>query len=223
MKRKVEVSVCLLLFLLLTACGSYSDTSANDRSAGTSSAVNDALAAGVAAADAEKEAPAAEEEFYFDGEGPVITPDTDSSAASDAAGRQSGVDDGAPAPEEMTDEVLSTSEDVDIDLTILSSTMVYSEVYNMMVTPENYIGKTIRMDGYYSCYHSEETGMTYLACIIMDATACCSQGIEFELAEEFLDPDHEPVPGDTITVQGEFDTYKEGDYTYCTLRNARYL
>ena len=199
MKRRIEVSVCLLLFLLLTACGSYSDTSAKDRSASSSSAVDDALAAGMAAEDAAKE-----------GEIP-------------AAYRQSGVDDGAPAPEEKTDEALSVSEDVDIDLTILSSTMVYSEVYDMMVTPENYIGKTIRMDGYYSCYHDEGTDATYFACIIMDATACCSQGIEFELTEDYRYPEDYPEPGDTVTVQGEFDTYEEGDYTYCTLRNARLL
>ena len=30
---------------------------------------------------------------------------------------------------------------VDVDLTELSSTMVYSEVYAMMTEPENYIGK----------------------------------------------------------------------------------
>ncbi|MCR4897150.1 MAG: hypothetical protein K5891_10285 [Lachnospiraceae bacterium] len=227
MKRRIEVSVCLLLFLLLTACGSYSDTSAKDRSASPSSAVDDALAAGMAAEDAAKEGEtpaAAEEEFYFDGEGPVITPDSGSPLAPEtAAYRQSGVDDGAPAPEEKTDEALSVSEDVDIDLTILSSTMVYSEVYDMMVTPENYIGKTIRMDGYYSCYHDEGTDATYFACIIMDATACCSQGIEFELTEDYRYPEDYPEPGDTVTVQGEFDTYKEGDYTYCTLRNARFL
>ena len=29
----------------------------------------------------------------------------------------------------------------DVDLTLLSSTMVYSEVYNMMVDPDSYIGK----------------------------------------------------------------------------------
>ena len=28
----------------------------------------------------------------------------------------------------------------DVDLTVLSSTMVYSEVYNMMVSPDNYKG-----------------------------------------------------------------------------------
>ena len=34
---------------------------------------------------------------------------------------------------------------VDVDLTRLSSTMIYSEVYNMILTPENYIGKSVKM------------------------------------------------------------------------------
>ena len=34
---------------------------------------------------------------------------------------------------------------------MLSSTMVYSEVYNMMVDPESYIGKTVKMDGSTYC------------------------------------------------------------------------
>ena len=34
--------------------------------------------------------------------------------------------------------------DVDIDLTGMNANMIYSEVYNMMAEPDNYIGKTIR-------------------------------------------------------------------------------
>lgn len=30
---------------------------------------------------------------------------------------------------------------VDVDLTVLSSTMVYAEVYDMVNTPDNYLGK----------------------------------------------------------------------------------
>ena len=36
---------------------------------------------------------------------------------------------------------------VDLDLTVLSSTMVYSEVYNMMNEPEPYEGKMVKMQG----------------------------------------------------------------------------
>lgn len=66
--------------------------------------------------------------------------------------------------------VLAVGEGIDVDLTALSSTMVYSEVYNMMTSPEDYIGKTVKMKGMYSVYHDESTDKYYFACIIKDAT-----------------------------------------------------
>ena len=107
-----------------------------------------------------------------------------------------------------------------MDLTFLSSTMVYTEVYNMMIQPQEYLGKTIRMEGAFSVYHDEANDKYYFACIISDATACCSQGIEFVLAGEHTYPDDYPEIGDDVTVTGVFDTYEEGEYLYCTLRNA---
>ena len=35
--------------------------------------------------------------------------------------------------------------DADVDLTQLSSTLVYAEVYNMASNPQSYVGKTVRM------------------------------------------------------------------------------
>ncbi|MBO6215683.1 MAG: hypothetical protein J6N76_09190 [Lachnospiraceae bacterium] len=114
-------------------------------------------------------------------------------------------------------------EDIDIDLTVLSSTVVYSEVYNMMVVPEDYIGKTVKMEGMFTHYYDEATGIDYFACIIADATACCSQGIEFVPTEDYTYPDDYPEEGGNVCVVGTFDTYSEGEYTYCTLRNASIL
>ena len=128
--------------------------------------------------------------------------------------RKSGLNEGAPTPER---------EDITENSSTLSSTMVYSEVYNMMAIPEDYIGKTVKMDGIFSSFCDDSTGKYYYACIIMDATACCSQGIEFELEGEHKYPDDYPEVGEQVCVVGTFDTYKEGEYTYCTLRNARML
>ena len=108
----------------------------------------------------------------------------------------------------------STNEQkADVDLTELNSTMVYSEVYNMTSNPDKYIGKTVRMNGYTAIY-KEET-QTYYACLIMDATACCSRGIEFVLRDG-----NYPEENEIITVYGTFNTYKEGSKTYCQLKNA---
>ena len=111
-------------------------------------------------------------------------------------------------------------EAVDIDLTKLSSTMVYSEVYDMMNVPQDYIGKVVKMNGTYMVYNDEETGNNYYACLIADAAACCQQGIEFVLNDSYSYPRDYPQAYDNVTVMGVFDTYMEGDYEYCTLRNA---
>ena len=111
----------------------------------------------------------------------------------------------------------------DVDLTALSSTMVYSEVYNMMTAPSDYIGKNVKMKGAFSYYQDPNTGNEYYACIIQDATACCAQGIEFVLAGDHKYPDDYPEMNSEITVAGVFDTYMEGEYMYCTLKNARFV
>lgn len=113
------------------------------------------------------------------------------------------------------------SDDYDLDLTQLSSTMVYSEVYNMMTTPTDYLGKQIRMRGNFSVYQDPVTQRYYYACLIADATACCSQGIEFVLADDRAYPDGYPELGTLITVSGTFTAYVENGTTYCQLTNAQ--
>lgn len=79
-------------------------------------------------------------------------------------------------------EPAQASGELDVDLTTLSSTMVYSEIYSMMYEPDRYVGKRIKMNGQFAAYGNPNTGAVYTVCIIMDATACCSQGLEFVLA-----------------------------------------
>ena len=116
--------------------------------------------------------------------------------------------------------IQSTDPGVDVDLTILSSTMVYSEVYNMMVTPDDYKGKIVKIKGQFVPYHDESTDKYYFSCFVSDATACCSQGIEFVLTDDYSYPEDYPGEGDTICVVGTFDTYMEDERMYCTLKEA---
>lgn len=116
----------------------------------------------------------------------------------------------------------------DVDLTGLSSTIIYSEVYNMMSAPEDYIGKTVCMNGQFALYQATDADgkpipdQIYFACIITDATACCSQGLEFVLAGEHVYPDDYPELGSDITVSGTFETYDEDGYMYCHLVDAAF-
>ena len=119
-----------------------------------------------------------------------------------------------------TTETTTEEKSVDLDLTELSSTVVYSEVNNMLITPDDYKGKIIKMKGQFNQYTDEETGKIYNAVIIPDATACCQQGLEFELSDK-TNPNFEQ---DTeVTVVGTFDTYSDGKYLYCYLKNAEII
>ena len=134
----------------------------------------------------------------------------------------------APEPEQEEAEQAQTSADgVDVDLTVLSSTMVYSEVYNMLYyDPESYYGKTIKMTGVFSIYQMVVDGVAQpdpvaYGCIIADATACCAQGMEFVLEGDHTYPDDYPELGTEITVIGEFQPYEENGMTWYHLINAR--
>ena len=117
-------------------------------------------------------------------------------------------------------ESTTEAKSVDLDLTQLSSTVVYSEVYNMLITPDDYKGKIIKMKGQFNQYTDDETGKIYNSVIIPDATACCQQGLEFELSDK-TNPNFEQ--NTEITVVGTFDTYSDGEFLYCHLKNAKII
>ena len=116
---------------------------------------------------------------------------------------------------------------VEVDLTMLSSTMVYSEVYNMLYNdPESYLGKTVRARGEFSIYQLVVDGVLQpdpvaYACIIADTAACCAEGMEFVLEGDYTYPDDYPELGAEITVIGEFQSYEENGMTWYHLVNAR--
>ena len=147
------------------------------------------------------------------------TPSSDEEASAPAEIIQTP--DEQQTPEEPG-QTQTSADGVDVDLTVLSSTMVYSEVYNMLLfTPDSYLGKTVKMTGQFSYYEDTTTGNQYFACIIADATACCAQGMEFVLESDLTYPDDYPELGAEITVICEFQSYEENGMTWYHLVNAR--
>ena len=129
-------------------------------------------------------------------------------------------------PEEP-EQTQTSADGVDVDLTVLGSTMVYSEVYNMLYNdPAHYLGKTVKARGGFSIYQLVTDGVLQpdpvaYACIIADATACCAEGMEFVLEGDYTYPDDYPELGTEITVIGEFQSYEENGMTWYHLVNAR--
>ena len=109
---------------------------------------------------------------------------------------------------------------VDLDLSQMSGTVVYAAVYNLMYDPAPYLGKVIRIRGYYSFYREPSNGNVYYACVIPDATACCMQGIEFVPFPDPEDPDHFLEDSADITVTGCLETYVEDGTVYLHLADA---
>ncbi len=194
MKRFFVFAVCLGLTVSLSGCGN--DDNASVRVGNQALGVEDVL------------------------EDKIAETDDKASDERTEASDQEIVTEEDKVNEQETQASVTTTDGIDVDLTVLSSTMVYSEVYMMMVSPEDYIGKMIKMGGLFTSYYDENTDKRYFACIIQDATACCAQGVEFVLNDNYVYPDDYPDEGGEICVVGTFGTYEEDGYTYYTLRNA---
>ena len=121
-------------------------------------------------------------------------------------------------------ETQKTETEVDFDLTAMSSDMVHATVYQMMSVPEQYEGKTFRMEGNFYATYYEPTQKYYYYCIIQDATACCAQGMEFVWEDgTHTYPDEYPSDDAYVEVEGIFETYREDEdenLLYCRLANA---
>ncbi len=112
--------------------------------------------------------------------------------------------------------------EVDYDLTVMGADMVYATVYQMMIDPKSYIGKSFKIRGNYYSSYSKDKDVYYHFCMIKDAAACCAQGLELLWADEKMNR-HENCPEEDtlVTVEGVFETYEEGPNTYGRIKDAK--
>ena len=106
---------------------------------------------------------------------------------------------------------------VDLDLTKMSATMIYSTIFDMLVMAEDYIDKNIKLSGWFETYTDPQTGEMYYAVVVPDATACCQQGLEFVWKGNHTYPDDFPKPGQDITVTGIYKLIETDGVTYTYL------
>lgn len=214
MIRYILIIIMMAIVVSFTGCGNVSG--ASNRIHVDSSGVNDVMQQEMAKEDKKSQTST------------DTNNETEAESNTDVYGQnytESETDANNQATTELSENADYTNKEVDLknidlDLTTYSSTMVYTEVYNMMLQPKEYKGKTVKIKGLFATYCEESTGVNYFACIVQDATACCSQGIEFSLTGDYTYPDDYPKEGEEITVVGVFDTYKEVNSEYIVLKNA---
>lgn len=112
---------------------------------------------------------------------------------------------------EATDAPVAESSAAEIDLTSMSSTMVYSYVFNRINAPDDFIGQRFRIRGTYDEQYWDQTSLTYHYIVIADATACCAQGLEFVLTDGSA---AYPQVGEEFEISGTFGTYVENGTLY---------
>ena len=198
MKNLKKCMVLLLCILLITGCSNKKGT--NGKGVNNTNSIEKVIDNQIANEDGKTET-------------------TESEKASSDVESNKGIEDTISGAENVRD----TDETVDYDLTQMSSDMVYATVYQMMVTPEEYEGKTFRIDGNFYATYYEATKKYYFYCIIQDATACCAEGMEFIWDDgSHIYPDEYPEDNAEIVVEGTFETYREdGDENlYCRLSDA---
>ena len=100
-----------------------------------------------------------------------------------------------------------------IDLTTMSSTMAMTQVQNMGNFPEQFVGKTIKMSGVWT---REKTSEPSYSCMYSDATACCVYGLSVALA----DSEALPQEGASVTIEGQFELYKDGKNQKIRIKDA---
>lgn len=124
-------------------------------------------------------------------------------------------------PESVQGSVNAPEASVDVDLSVMDSDMIYATVYQMMSDPEQYVGKTFRIEGKFYVTYDEMTKNQYYYCVIKDATECCAQGLEFVWGDgSHIYPDEYPTDGTEVIVDGTFELYMENNSRYCRLANA---
>lgn len=103
---------------------------------------------------------------------------------------------------------------IDLDLTKMSSTMIFAQVFNMLISPETFEGKVIKMRGTFAVYPVSSSENLF-AVVIQDATECCKQGLEFKKRGNPRYPFDYPPEGALIEVTGIFKMGKTKDgYDY---------
>ena len=120
---------------------------------------------------------------------------------------------------EIPQEEEIQEEETYMDLTFMTGTVIYAEVINILTNPSEYANKRIKIKGLFTTGKDNEDNLIF-GCLIPDATACCAQGVQFVLVDDYRYPYDYPELGEDIIVEGDFYYEVHDDYTLIRLDNA---
>lgn len=100
-----------------------------------------------------------------------------------------------------------TQQKVDYDLTAMSPIMAYSMVFEIFMNPDAYVGKTIKVDGFFYRGYSDFTGNYFNCVLVGDDTGCCFQGLEFLYTDVENIAGNYPSEYSFVEITGVLDSY----------------
>lgn len=100
-----------------------------------------------------------------------------------------------------------------MDLSDMSYTMAYAQVYSMVMAPKRHAGETMRIQGSYYGFQTEDGEDVHLILIIDDA-GCCEVGMEFQMTGNHKWPQDFPPNNSIIRLTGLVDTISHGDNVF---------
>jgi len=102
-----------------------------------------------------------------------------------------------------------------VDLTSLSFTMKAAEINRITTRPNIYLGKTIKLDGFYYTEYDSRLERSHHYVVIQQVDPCCPiLGLEFICSGDRIYPDDYPAEWSEIEVAGVYGSYEEFGYPY---------
>ncbi|NLG57997.1 MAG: hypothetical protein GX540_06265 [Clostridiales bacterium] len=132
-----------------------------------------------------------------------------------------GGEDNAPAPAETTAaaaDAAPVADVVQMDIAGLSDTMAYAQMFNVINSPKEYVGTSVRVKGtYVPIPGPTREGLYYHFLVVADITACCEVGVEFFL-EDHRYPEDYPAQYAQVELTGVFDLATVSGQQYICLK-----
>lgn len=106
-------------------------------------------------------------------------------------------------------EIQQSNDAIDLDLSAMNYNMLSSISFDVLITPEKYVNKRIKVTGnFHSSFHD---GHRYFSVLNWDATGCCLVGFDFIPLAALNFPEDFPKADEEIIVIGTFKYADEAE------------